>query len=64
MTYQQLPIPTARTAPEEQLTDRLHELCLQWIKRANNQKLGSESYRQGASDALNTAAAELAGEIS
>lgn len=57
----QLPIPTAREATE--LNDRLNALCLRWLDRASNQKAGTASYRQGVSDALNSAAAELAGEI-
>jgi hypothetical protein len=57
----QLPIPTAREATE--LHDRIKALCLRWLNRASNQTMGSESYRNGVSDALNSAAAELAGEI-
>jgi hypothetical protein len=57
----QLPIPTARETTE--LHDRIKGLCLRWLNRAANQKAGTASYRQGVADALNSAAAELAGEI-
>jgi hypothetical protein len=61
MTGQQLPIPTARLSTE--LSDRIHDLCLLWLHRADHQTMGSESYQRGKADALTTAAAELAGEI-
>jgi len=54
------PQPTSTT---EELPVRLHALCLRWLTRAREQKLGSASYRQGVEDALNVAAAELAGQI-
>lgn len=54
------PLPTNTT---EELQARIHNLCLRWLHLARTQKLGSASYRQGVEDALNAAAAELAGEI-
>jgi hypothetical protein len=49
----------ARRALLGALLGALRELCDGWAKRAQTRTSGSDSYRQGAADAWDTAVAEL-----